>query len=286
MSKLTIATRKSPLALAQTNMVAASLHEKLGIEIDLLPMVTTGDKQVAWSLEKQGGKGLFTKELEDALLDGRADLAVHSAKDLPGDQPAGLRIAGYLPRVDPRDVLIVREGIENPQTIATSSPRRRQQLTMLYPNAEFCEIRGNVDTRLRKIGQEGVADATVLAAAGMARLGIADWPGIEMRVLGFESMVPAVAQAAIAVQCRAGEGSDWAGCLDPQTTRRVELERAFQIQLGGGCQTAMGVHVTADTLWFYHEEVGLRSLPLSARELDAPKETAEKFLKYFGFEIK
>ena len=286
MPKLTIATRKSPLALAQTNLVAASLHNGLGVDIDLLQMVTTGDRQTAWSLEKQGGKGLFTKELEDALLDGRADLAVHSAKDLPGDQPSGLVIAGYLPRADPRDVLIVREGVDAPRLIATSSPRRRQQLTMLYPQAEFCEIRGNVDTRLRKIAQEQIADATVLAAAGMARLGISSWAGIEMRVLGFESMVPAVAQAAIAVQCRTGEGAEWATCFDPETTRRVELERAFQLQLGGGCQTALGVHVTGDTLWFYHEEVGLRSLPLSNDELTAPERTATKFLKHFGFEIK
>ena len=283
MPKLTIATRKSPLALAQTNMVAARLHEKLGVDIDLLPIVTTGDKQVAWSLEKQGGKGLFTKELEQALLDGRADLAVHSAKDLPGDQPDGLGIAGYLPRADPRDVLILREGVQVPQTIATSSPRRRQQLSMLFPHAIFCEIRGNVDTRLRKIGQEGVADATVLAAAGMSRPGISHWLGIEMRVLGFESMVPAVAQAAIAVQCRTGEGADWQQCFDPATTRCVELERAFQKQLSGGCQTALGVHVAADTLWFYHEEVGLRSLPLGSAELDFPAETAAKFLKHFGF---
>ena len=282
MPKLTIATRKSPLALAQTNMVAASLHAALGVEIELLQMVTTGDKQTAWSLEKRGGKGLFTKELEQALLDGRADLAVHSAKDLPGDQPAGLTIAGYLPRADPRDVLIIREGLDCPSTIATSSPRRRLQLGMLYPEVEYCEIRGNVDTRLRKIAQDGVADATVLAAAGLARLGIGEWPGLEFRVLGVETMVPAVAQAAIAVQCRAGEGSDWQACFDATTHARVSLERAFQNRLGGGCHTALGVHVTADSLWFFHETVGLRSLPLSEAELFSPEETAAKQLRHFG----
>ncbi|WP_221032470.1 hydroxymethylbilane synthase [Actomonas aquatica] len=282
MPTLTIATRKSPLALAQTNMVAAALHELLGFDIQLMPIVTTGDKQTAWSLEKRGGKGLFTKELEQALLEGRADLAVHSAKDLPGDQPEGLEIAGYLPRADPRDVLIVRDGIEAPATIATSSPRRRLQLGMLYPDAEFTEIRGNVDTRLRKIAHDHVADATVLAAAGLGRLGIGGWEGLEFRVLGFESMVPAVAQAAIAVQCRAGEGAAWAKCFHPTTSRRVELERAFQTQLGGGCHTALGVHVTSDTLWFFHDGVGLRSLPLSDAEIDTPHDTSAKFLAHFG----
>lgn len=286
MSTLRIATRKSPLAMAQTNMVAGLLHEKLGYDIELLPIVTTGDKQTAWSLEKRGGKGLFTKELEEALREGRADLAVHSAKDLPGEQPEGLEIAGYLPRADPRDVLVLRAGLEKPQTIATSSPRRRLQLGMVYPDAEFTEIRGNVDTRLRKIGQDGVADATVLAAAGLSRLGIGAWPDVEFRVLGPETMVPAVAQAAIAVQARVGEGAAWAACFDVVTCERVSLERAFQDELGGGCHTALGVHVTADTLWFFHEEVGLRSLPLSQAEILTPQETACKFLRHFGIEIK
>mgnify|MGYP001601418678 FL=1 len=182
MEKITIATRKSPLALAQTHQVAAHLQKTMGVEIELLTMTTTGDRQTAWSLEKRGGKGLFTKELEEALLEKRADIAVHSTKDLPGEQPDGLTVAGYLPRVDPRDVLVVGEGIETPATVATGSPRRRLQLAMLYPDVEFSEIRGNVDTRLRKIGQDRVADATVLAAAGLSRLGIGSWPGTEFRV--------------------------------------------------------------------------------------------------------
>ncbi|MCF3649521.1 hydroxymethylbilane synthase [Synoicihabitans lomoniglobus] len=283
MKKLTIATRKSPLALAQTNMVAARLHEVLGVEIELLTLVTTGDKQKAWSLETKGGKGLFTKELEEALLNGDADVAVHSAKDLPGDQPAGLKIAGYLPRADPRDVLVVRQGIEEPRTIATSSPRRRLQLGMKYPHAEFTEIRGNVDTRLRKIGQDGVADATVLAAAGLQRLGIGSWPGVEFRVLGFEVMVPAVAQAAIAIQSRLEIDFDSAELFDRDTAVAVELERAFQTKLEGGCQTALGVHVGRDTLWFFHEQIGLRSFPLSADEQFTPVETASNMLSRLGF---
>ena len=137
-------------------------------------MVTTGDRQREWSLEKKGGKGLFTKELEDALLEKRADLAVHSAKDLPSEMPEGLSIAGFLPRESPEDVLVLKDGIDAPARIATGSPRRRVQLRFLYPQVEFIEIRGNVDTRLAKIA-DGYADATVLAAAGLNRLGIDSW---------------------------------------------------------------------------------------------------------------
>lgn len=285
MNKITIATRKSPLAMAQTHQVAAHLEKATGAEIELLTLTTTGDRQTSWSLEERGGKGLFTKELEEALLEGRADIAVHSAKDLPGDQPDGLMIAGYMPRVDPRDVLVVREGIENPKTVATGSPRRRFQLSMLYPRAEFSEIRGNVDTRLRKIGQDGVADATVLAAAGLSRLGIGSWPGTEFRVLGFETMVPAVGQAAIAIQSRADAPDDLRRCWDENTATAVNLERAFQSLLGGGCHTALGVHVTEDTLWFFHDEIGLRSFPLTEGEKKNPLGTAQGTLKRIGFAL-
>lgn len=283
MPTLKLATRQSPLALAQSEMVAEKIRLTTGDEVELVKMVTTGDKQAAWSLEKQGGKGLFTKELEDALLNGTADIAVHSAKDLPGEQPEGLAILGYLPRADPRDVLIVRQGVEVPKTIATSSPRRRLQLSMLYPDAEFTEIRGNVDTRLRKIGEGQVADATVLAAAGMQRLGIVDWPGVEMRVLGFETMVPAVGQAAIAIQARANDLPRLLACFDPETARAVNLERAFQSALGGGCQTALGVHLRTDTLWFFHDQIGLRSRPISEDEINNNLTTANVWLKSFGF---
>ncbi|MES2692982.1 MAG: hydroxymethylbilane synthase, partial [Verrucomicrobiota bacterium] len=158
-SKLVLATRKSPLALAQTEMVAAHLRNQLGVETELLKIVTTGDKQTEWSLEKRGGKGLFTSELEEALKRGEADVAIHSTKDLPGDMPEGLAIGGYLPRADPRDVLVMRSGIDEPKTIATGSPRRRLQISMMFPGVQFSEIRGNVDTRLKKIGELHVADA-------------------------------------------------------------------------------------------------------------------------------
>ncbi len=280
--KLILATRKSPLALVQTGMVAAHLRSGLGVETDLLKIVTTGDQQTDWSLENKGGKGLFTSELEAALLRGDADVAVHSTKDLPGEMPAGLAIAGYMPREDPRDVLVLHAGVAKPKTIATGSPRRRLQVKALFPGVEFCEIRGNVDTRLRKIGEQHVADGTVLAAAGLKRLGIASWPNIEFHALGFQSMVPAVGQGAIAVQCRAVDAAKFAKVFDAATAVQLALERAFQSALGGGCHTAFGVHATADTLYFFHEKTGLRSLPLTADDLARPVATAVRVLHSLG----
>lgn len=282
---LTLATRKSPLALAQAEMVAARLRESLGVAVELLKIVTTGDRQAAWSLEQRGGKGLFTAELEQALLRGEADLAVHSAKDLPGDIPAGLAIAGYLPRVDARDVLVVRAGVAAPARIATGSPRRRLQIARLHPAATFTEIRGNVDTRLKKIAEQHQADATMLAAAGLARLGIAAWPGTEFRPLAFAEMVPAVGQAAIAIQTRAADAARLAPALDATTARHVALERAFQTALGGGCHTALGAHATETTLYFFHEQTGPRTLALTPADFAAPAETARRVLSEFGFKL-
>ena len=284
-SRLLLATRKSPLALAQTELVAAHLREKLGVETELLKIVTTGDKRLEWSLEARGGKGLFTAELEEALLRGEANVAVHSTKDLPGEMVAGLTVAGYLPREDPRDVLVIRAGLAEPKTLATDSPRRRLQIKRVYPNVEFTAIRGNVDTRLRKIGTDHVADATILAAAGLNRLGIRSWPGVEFRPLAFDTMVPAVGQAAVAVQCRTANAAKFAGIFDEVAARAVVLERAFQGALGGGCHTALGVHASEKTLYFFHEKVGLRSLPLDAQSFAQPAETARRVLAELGFTV-
>jgi hydroxymethylbilane synthase len=282
LKKLVLATRKSPLALAQTTMVAAHLRETLGVETELLKIVTTGDKQTDWSLEQRGGKGLFTSELEAALTRGEADVAVHSTKDLPGDMSAGLAIAGYMPRADARDMLVVRNGIETPALVATSSPRRRMQLLKKYPATQFTTIRGNVDTRLRKIATDQLADATVLAAAGLARLGIQEWPGAEFRPIPFDQMVPAVGQAAIAIQCRAADAAKFAAVFDAPTARAVTLERAFQSALGGGCHTAFAAHATADTLYLFHENTGVHRLPLSDADFAAPVATAARILKQLG----
>ncbi|HET7535337.1 MAG TPA: hydroxymethylbilane synthase [Candidatus Didemnitutus sp.] len=281
--KLILATRKSPLALAQTEMVAARLREKLpGAECELLKIVTTGDRQAEWSLSKQGGKGLFTAELEQALLRGDATAAVHSCKDLPGENTPGLIVAGYLPREMTNDVLILRAGVTTPATIGTSSPRRQLQIKRLFPNAAFKEIRGNVDTRLKKIAA-GDADATILARAGMNRLGIKEWPGVVFRTLTFDESVPAVGQGAIAVQCRDADAMVLAPALDLATAQNVNLERALQAEIGGGCQIAFGAHATNDKLYFFHEKTGATTLPLQPDDFRHPEKTAKRILKQLGF---
>lgn len=283
--KIILATRKSPLALVQSEMVAARLNAKIpGAECELLRIVTTGDRQAEWSLAKQGGKGLFTAELEQALLRGEAHAAVHSCKDLPGENPPGLVVAGFLPREDTRDVLVLREGVTTPATIATSSPRRQMQIKALFPAATFTEIRGNVDTRLKKIAA-GQADATILAMAGMNRLGIKGWPGLVFRPLNFEESVPAVGQGAIALQCRAADAAMLVPALDAATARIVSLERAFQRQLGAGCQIAFAAHATADKLYFFHEKTGRRTLPLIVADFAQPEQTAARILQELGFHV-
>ena len=282
MTKLVLATRKSPLALAQTEMVAAHLRNQLGVETELLRIVTTGDRQTEWSLEQRGGKGLFTSELEAALVRGEADVAVHSTKDLPGDMPAGLAIGGYMPRADTRDVLVLRTGVDAPLTLATGSPRRRMQVKLMFPEVAFSEIRGNVDTRLRKIGELHVADGTVLAAAGMKRLGIETWPGVDFAPLDFDQMVPAVGQGAIAIQCREADAAKFGAVFDAATARAVTLERAFQSALGGGCHTAFAAHAAGDALYLFHETTGIRRVALTAGHFAAPAETAASVLREFG----
>lgn len=270
MTTLRIATRKSPLALAQTQLVIEHLAARLpGVAFEAHKVVTTGDRKLEWSLEKQGGKGLFTAEIETALRSGEADLAMHSAKDLPGDDGGGdLAVAGYLPREDPRDVLVLRDGIQNPATLATGSPRRRGQIAALFPGLRFTEIRGNVDTRLDKIAR-GDADATIIARAGLSRLGIAQWPGVVFRTLSLDEMVPAVGQGAVAVQCRRTDLGRYAPLLDLPTLRLVELERAFQSFAGAGCQVAFAAHATANgALRLYHERFGCRVVRHDGRAPD------------------
>jgi hydroxymethylbilane synthase len=279
MTKLVLATRKSPLALLQTEMVAAHLRNQLGVETELLKIVTTGDRQTEWSLEQRGGKGLFTSELEAAVRAGDADVAVHSTKDLPGEMSEGLAVGGYLPRADARDVLVLRTGIEAPNTIATGSPRRRLQIKLMFPDVTFSEIRGNVDTRLRKIGEQHVADGTILAAAGLKRLGIDTWTGVDFLPLNLDQMVPAVGQGAIAVQCRELDAAKFAAVFDFATARNVSVERAIQTALGGGCHTAFGAHVVNDTLHLFHENIGIVSVSLATADFAAPEGIAARVLK-------
>ena len=270
-----LATRRSRLALCQTEMVRDHLAGAFPDQyFRLQEMLTTGDRQQGWSLPETGGKGLFTGELERALLAGEADLAVHSAKDLPTSMPEGLALAGFLPREVVHDVLVLREGVATPTTMATGSPRRRAQMARLRPALTFCELRGNVETRLRKIAG-GDADCTILAAAGLRRLGITQWPGLVFRPLSLEEMIPAVGQGAIAVQCRASEVQRWAGLFDAETARAVTIERRFLSLLGGGCHTAFAAHFDGKSLWCSGEGKESLCLPWDP----APEESLDATLR-------
>jgi len=219
----------------------------LGVRCETLAITTTGDRRIQWKLDEHGGKGLFTKELEDALLEGRADLAVHSAKDLPTELAQGLAIAGYLPRGDPRDVMVCRTECDNVIHIASGSPRRREQGAKLWPKAEWTELRGNVETRLRKVA-EGQADATILAAAGLARLGITEYHGLSFEPISVADMIPAAGQAAIALECRTEDLPTLAPLLDEKTALAVGIERALLAALGGGCHSAVAAYYDGTTL--------------------------------------
>lgn len=248
-----IATRKSPLARKQTQLVLDWFAaQKVAYQAEILPLSTQVDERLNLSLEQRGGLGLFTKELEEALLEERATLAVHSAKDLPTILPQGLCIAGYLPRGNPQDMLVTRKGLDaEPATIATSSPRRRDQLKERFPNTEWTSIRGNVATRLQKIN-EGSADASILACAGLERLGIESYEGLKFEKLSIEAMVPAPGQAAIAIECREADLPRFQGLFCEQTFQAVEFERAILRGLGSGCQTPVGAYYSEGTLHLYH----------------------------------
>lgn len=247
--KLTIGTRGSPLALWQARFVAAEIEKShSGVQVELVIIKTRGDKILDTPLAVIGTKGLFTKEIEDALLDGRVDLAVHSMKDLPTELPEGLHVAATMRREDPRDVFISRDGrhlneLEADARIGTSSLRRRAFLLNRYPGFEVIPIRGNVDTRLRKIETENLSGA-ILAAAGIIRTGFRD------RITSYiepEDMIPAIGQGALAIETREDDSETNAmiAVLDhPQTARCVAVERAFLRRMGGGCQVPMAAHCT------------------------------------------
>ena len=242
---LTIGSRGSLLALWQANHVKAMLEtagETCRIEI----IKTTGDKITDVPLAKVGGKGLFTKEIEEALLASRIDLAVHSLKDLPTELPAGLVLAAIPEREDPRDALVgarlkdIRQGAK----VGTSSLRRMAQLAAIRPDLHIEPIRGNLDTRLRKL-DEGQYDAIMLAAAGLKRLG---WDNRIAELLPIEIMCPAVGQGALAIETRDSGPAEMA-CrkLDaPATRAAITAERAVLASLGGGCQVPIGAHARLD----------------------------------------
>jgi hydroxymethylbilane synthase len=239
-----IGTRGSPLALYQANETRDRLARAHGLAADAFEIVvirTSGDRIQDRPLAEVGGKGLFTKEIEEALLDGRIDLAVHSMKDMPTVLPAGLGLAAYLPRADVRDALIspkVRTLADLPPgaRLGTSSLRRAAQLRRLRPDITIVPFRGNVETRLRKLAA-GEADATLLAAAGLDRLGLDHH--IAERIAP-ETLLPAVAQGAIGIEIRSDDGPIRrlvAAIDDPKTALEVATERAFLGRLEGSCRT-------------------------------------------------
>lgn len=275
-----LATRRSALALRQTELTQNHLEKETGGTFTLLPMTTQGDQQLSWSLSKEGGKGLFTSELEKALLEGKADLAVHSAKDLPTEMPEGLALAGFLPREKAHDVLILREGVTKPVTVATGSPRRRAQLQKIYPEARFQEFRGNVQTRLRKIA-EGEAEATVMAAAGLRRLGIHSWEGLTFHPLSLDQMVPAPGQGAVAVQCREEDVTKWRSCFDVSTARAVAVERSLLGLLGGGCHSAIAAHLAGEEhLYLYSETEGFLKVSWERKEEETTAQTLRRLVPW------
>jgi hydroxymethylbilane synthase len=237
-----IGTRKSPLALAQAEEVSNRLRALWPeLAVELVKITTSGDRFSDKPLADIGGKGLFTKEIEEALLDGSIDLAVHSMKDMPTVLPDGLTIGCMLEREDARDMLIadnVRSFADLPEgaRVGTSSLRRAVQLQMWRPDIKIVPFRGNVQTRIEKL-QQGKADATVLAMAGLNRLGILDAPGF---VLETHECLPAVAQGAIGIECRDGN-DEILRMLEPMndaaTTLAVTCERAFLKELDGSCRT-------------------------------------------------
>jgi hydroxymethylbilane synthase len=240
---LVIASRGSQLALWQAHWVSAQLT-KLGHECHIEIIKTTGDKITDVPLAKVGTKGLFTKEIEEALLDGRADLAVHSLKDLPTELPAGLVLAAVPEREDPRDAIVGKKLTDLPTgaKVGTSSLRRAAQLRKLRPDLVIESVRGNLDTRLRKL-DEGQYDAILLAAAGLKRLG---WGDRIAEILPAEMMCSAVGQGALAIETRAsGAGFDAVQALDHAETHAAVLaERGVLGALGGGCQVPIGAHAT------------------------------------------
>ena len=255
MQTIRLATRKSPLALAQANMAVDYLAKALPeVSFELVEIQTRGDTHTQWSLEKEGGTGLFTAEVERAVSEGQADIAVHSAKDMPSRDSVEMPVAGYLPRANAQDVLVIREELEKPVFIATSSPRRRAQAKPLYPTAVWSEIRGNVHTRLKKIA-EGKADATFLAAAGLSRLGIIEYPGVRFEPIAINKMVPAGGQGAVALQTRKSDALRFQSLLCERTRRAVEIERRFLARLGVGCHTAFGVHWVDGDIWIYSKHL-------------------------------
>jgi hydroxymethylbilane synthase len=240
---LRVGSRGSRLALTQAELAAAALRRP-GIEIALVPITTAGDRDRSKPFGQIGERGVFVKELEEALLAGRIDVAVHSAKDMTSTDAAGLVVGAYPPREDARDALCGVDAIRPGMRIGTASTRRRAQLLALEPTLSIEPLRGNIDTRLRKRGERGL-DAVVLAAAGLERLGLAGEIGYRFPP---DELLPEAGQGALALQVRAGEEELVASADDAETRRRVEAERACVAAIGGGCLAPVAAHHDGTTL--------------------------------------
>ncbi|MBF0486585.1 MAG: hydroxymethylbilane synthase [Nitrospirae bacterium] len=254
--EITIGTRGSKLALWQAEWVKGQLELiAQGIVVNLSIIKTTGDKILDVPLSKVGGKGLFVKEIEESLLRGESDIAVHSMKDVPTDFPDGLHLAAICQREDPRDAFVGRKGIDsfdampNEAALGTSSLRRSCQLLSLKPNLKIIQLRGNLDTRLRKL-DEGLCDAIILAAAGMKRLGV---QARITEILPVDISLPAIGQGAVGIECRSNNISQskdelinsLAARLNHEATAVcVRAERAFLKRLEGGCQVPIAAYAT------------------------------------------
>jgi hydroxymethylbilane synthase len=252
---LRVGTRGSELALFQANAVAALLRERAGVECDIVVIRTSGDRLAEATLSQIGGKRLFVKEIEDALLTGEVDLAVHSSKDMPAVLPAGLTIGAVLPREDARDAVVLPVGgttsfeelvscLGSSPRIGTSSVRRTAQLSRLFPGARFLPIRGNLDTRLRKL-DSGDYDALVLASAGLIRL---HHRARISAALPITACIPAPGQGIIAIEVRAGDERvtpHVAAIADATSRAAFDAERAVVTRLGGGCQMPIGAYAAS-----------------------------------------
>jgi hydroxymethylbilane synthase len=245
--KLRIATRKSPLALWQAEHVASRLRERdPTLEIELVKLTTKGDKILDQALSKVGGKDLFVKEIEEALFDRRADIAVHSLKDMPTILPEGLHIAAFPEREDPRDALVspkryTLKSLPERAKIGTCSLRRQAQLLRRRPDLEIVPLRGNVQTRLKRVAEQGL-EATILAFAGLKRLNL---ESVVSEVLDTDDSLPAIGQGILAVETRREDASTnlLVGALDdPRSRAAATAERAFLHRLKGGCQVPIAGH--------------------------------------------
>jgi len=238
-----VGSRGSRLALTQAELASSRLRAP-GIEIALVPITTAGDRDRSRPFGEIGSRGVFVKELEEALLEHRIDIAVHSAKDMTSTDPEGLTVGAYVERDDPRDALCGAASVRPGMRIGTASARRKAQLLALEPTLSIEPLRGNIDTRLRKRGERGL-DAIVLAACGLDRLGLAHEIGLRFDPA---QLLPEAAQGALAFQVREGEEHLVAAADHEETRHRVEAERAVVAAVGGGCLAPVAAHHDGTTL--------------------------------------